>query len=108
MISKETILSLLQTNDRAVGRALLVLNERQTNDEQRSQVTRYLNGRGFRPCHARMGTAMAEFFGKRGYLTEKQVAYWRRTDRAGNMRLGIYWRQLAEAAEAKAAQKVAA
>jgi hypothetical protein len=50
-----------------------------------------------------MGTSMANFFGKYGRLSEKQVGYWRMRDRAGNMRIGIYWRQLLEAAEAKAA-----
>lgn len=103
MLSKEQIVALLETNDKAVARALVVVNANQTRDEQASEDTRYRNGEGFRPCHARMGTSMAKFYTARGYLTPKQIAYWRKQDRSGNMRIAIYWRQLAEAAVAKAA-----
>lgn len=106
-MNKESIVELLRTNDRAVARALVVLNDRQTQDEQQVQGTKYQNGRGFRPCHARMGAAMAQFFTRRGYLTEKQVAYWRKLDRAGNMRIGIYADQLLEEAKAKKAREAA-
>ncbi len=104
-VTKESIQKLLATNDKAVARALVLLNRRQTSDEQASEDTKYLNGRGFRPAHARMGTSMAKFFERTGYLTEKQVAYWRKTDRKGNARIGIYWRQLLEEAIAKQKSK---
>lgn len=107
MISKETIQRLLATDDRAIARALLVLTERQTSDEQASEHTRYLNGRGFRPCHAKMGTSMAKFFQRNGYLTPKQLGYWRAKDRSGNSRIEIYWKQLQEAAEQKKAAPAA-
>lgn len=100
-LTKENIVKLLETNDLAVGRALLVLKRNQTSDEQKSEATRHLNGMGFRPSHARMGTSMANFFEKYGRLSEKQVAYWRSRDVKGNMRIGIYWRQLIEAAKEK-------
>jgi len=103
-MDKAAILHLLETDKRAVARALLVLNERQTHDEQMSQNTRYLNGRGFRPCHARRGTSMAQFFRQRGYLTDSQIEYWRQRDRTGAMRIGIYWAQLLEEAELKKAR----
>ena len=105
MITKESIVSLLQTNDKAVARALVVLTARQTADEQVSEQTRYLNGRGYRPCHARMGASMSKFFERQGYLTPKQVAYWRMKDKSGAMRIGIYAGQLLEVAQEKAAQK---
>lgn len=101
MLSKEYIVKLLEKDDRAIARALIVLTARQTSDEQASETTRYLNGRGFRPCHARMGTSMAQFFKQRGYLTEKQVSYWRVRDKTGAMRIGIYAGQLLEEAVAK-------
>ena len=104
MLSKDYIVNLLATNNKAVGHALLVVNRNQTQDERNIEATRYHNGTGFRPCHAYMGTRMADFYAARGFLTPKQVAYWRKTDRAGNMRIAIYWRQLAEAAEVKAQQ----
>ena len=102
MIDKASISTLLSTNDKAVARALVLLNQRQTFDEQASETTRHANGRGFRPCHARMGTAMAQFYEKRGFLSPKQLAYWRRPDKKGNMRIAIYWSQLVEEAEKKA------
>jgi hypothetical protein len=101
MLDKEYLVHLLQTNDKAVARALLVLLNNQTADEQRTEDTRYLNGKGFRPCHARIGTSMAKFYISKGYLTPKQVANWRRTMADGNTRIGIYWKQLAVAAQAK-------
>lgn len=107
MLTKQNIVELLRTNDRAVARALVVLNERQTSNEQASEVTINRNGRGFRPCHARMGTSMAKFFLKRGSLSAKQVAYWRAKDRSGKMRVEIYAGQLLEAAAARAAAKAA-
>ena len=103
MLSKDYITNLLATNDKAIARALLVVNGNQTADEQVQETVKYQNGMGFRPCHAKMGTSMAQFFARRGYLSPKQIAYWRKTDKTGAMRIAIYWRQLAEAAEAKSA-----
>lgn len=97
------IVSLLRSNDRAVARALVVLTERQTADEQVSENTRHINGRGFRPCHARMGTSMAKFYQRNGYLSPKQISYWRQPQRDGKMRIEIYAGQLAEVAASKRA-----
>ncbi len=99
------IVEMLRTNDRAVCRALVVLYERQTEDEKTSEHTRHDNGRGFRPCHARMGTSMAKFYLSRGFLTQKQIAYWRKEGKEG-MRIAIYWRQLLDEAHKKAAEKL--
>ena len=107
MLTKEAIVKLLETDDRAIARALVVLTARQTNDEQASENTRYLNGRGYRPCHARMGTSMSKFFQQRGYLSPKQIGYWRVKDKTGSMRIGIYAGQLLEEAQNKAAKKAA-
>ncbi len=102
-LDKDNIVRLLATNDKAVLRALLVINANQTRDEQVQEHTKYRNGEGFRPCHARMGTNMADFAQRNGYLSPKQIAYWRVRDKTGNMRIAIYWRQLVEAAEKKMA-----
>lgn len=104
MTTKESIVHLLKTNDKAVARALVVLNQRQTADERAQQGTRHLNGRGFRPCHARMGTSMATFYTRNGYLSPKQIAYWRGCDKTGKMRIEIYAEQLLEEAVAKVAK----
>jgi hypothetical protein len=100
-LNQNTVVELLRNNDKAIGRALLVLKRNQTSDEQREENTKYRNNKGFRPCHARMGTSMANFFEKHGKLSEKQTSYWRVRDVNGNMRIAIYWKQLIEAAENK-------
>lgn len=97
------IVNLLKTNDKAIGRALVVLFNNQTADEQAVENVRHRNGEGFRPCHAKMGTSMAKFFLRNGYLSPKQLAYWRVEQKQG-MRISIYWRQLLAAAHQKAAQ----
>lgn len=103
MLTKSAIIDLLKNNDKAVARALVVLKDRQTFDEQIAKDSKYRNYRGFRPAHAKMGTSMAEFYEKHGYLSEKQITYWRREGKQG-MRIAIYWRQLIEAAKEKAAK----
>ena len=110
MLSKEQIVQLLATNDKAVCRALVLLNERQTSDEQAGETTRYDNGRGFRPCHAKMGSSMAKQIARKGRLelSPKQLEYWRKPMACGNMKIGIYWKQLQEEAAKKAAAKPAA
>lgn len=108
MVTKSEVINLLRTNDKAIARALMVLADRQTADEQVSESTKYHNNRGFRPCHARMGTSMAKFYKVRGYLSQKQVAYWRAPMKTGQMRIEIYAGQLVEAAQTKAAAVAAA
>lgn len=107
-MTKQDIIELLMSNDRAVGRALVALNERQTADEQATEHTRYDNGRGFRPCHARMGTSMAKFFLRFNRLSDKQVAYWRRPMKDGKPRITIYAGQLLEIAQQRQRERLAA
>lgn len=102
MLTKQDIVTMLENDKRAVARAIVVLTARQTADEQASKQTRHHNGRGFRPCHATMGTSMATFFLRTGYLTDAQIAYWRKRDKSGAMRIGIYAGQLLEEAHEKA------
>ncbi len=106
-VSKEHIIHLLRTNDTAVGRALLALNARQTEDEQRDETTKHHNLRGFRPAHAKKGTGMAKFFANAGFLTPKQLAWWRKETPTGKMRIEIYAGQLQKVAEEKASRKAA-
>src|SRR5664280_479778 len=100
-LTRQDIVALLDRNNTAVGRALVHIKNRQNVEEQILKSTRYLNGRGFRPCHARLGTDMAKFYERNKYLSPKQLAYWRGRDRAGNSRIGIYWKQLVEEAKKK-------
>jgi transcription initiation factor IIE alpha subunit len=50
-LTKENILNLLRTNDKAIGRALVVLYNNQTFDEKEHQDVKYHNNKGFRPLH---------------------------------------------------------
>ena len=104
-LTKENIIDLLAKNDRAVGRALVVLTERQTFDEREAKDTKYQNGVGFTPGDAKMGVSMGQQFAKRGFLTEKQVAYWRKPNSKGVMRIAKYWKQILDIAKQKQATK---
>lgn len=101
-MNKQDIVALLRVNDKAIARALVALNARQTADEQVTEHTTHHNGRGFRPCHARMGSSMAKFYQRNGYLSPKQISYWRNHQRDGKMRIEIYAGQLLDVAQAKA------
>jgi len=103
MLNKQDIIELLRTNDKAVARALVALTARQTADEQVQETVKYQNGEGYRPCHARMGTSMSAFYQKNGYLSPKQIAYWRHLDKNGKMRIALYANQLLAIAKAKSA-----
>jgi hypothetical protein len=103
MFTKEQILKLLETNDKAVARALVVLFEKQTASEQASDCTNTHNNEGFSHAHSFIGCRMAKFYMARGFLTPKQVAYWRKSTPKRGMRIGMYWRQLVKAAEQKKA-----
>ena len=106
MVTKQSIIDLLRVNDRAVARALVVLNNRQTADEQASETTRHTNGRGFNAAHAKRGTGMARFYLRTGFLTPKQLAWWRAPEaKGGAMRIAIYAGQLLEEAMLKGAAK---
>ena len=102
MVTKAEIVEMLKTNDRAVARALVVLNERQTQTEKSCEATINDNGVGFTPADARMGTSMAQFYTKFGRLSEKQLAYWRKPNVRGVPRICKYAGQLLEIAQQKA------
>jgi len=97
----DTIRELLRTNDRAVARALVALNTKQTETEQRMEATLGRNEEGFSGAHAKRGTSMARFYLERGFLTQKQIAWWRQTTPSGRMRIEIYAAQLLRIAKEK-------
>ena len=96
----ETVLSRKdKTGMHAIGRALVHLKNRQTEDEQRSEETKHANGRGFQPVHAEIGTSMANFYEKKGFLSPKQIAYWQKeTLKVKKPRICRYAGQLVEEA----------
>lgn len=87
----------------AVGRALVHLFNRQTEDEKVVADARYVNYRGFTGADARRGTITAKYYLKHRKLLDWQINYWLEPNRKGTPRLGKYWRQIAEEAAKKAA-----
>jgi hypothetical protein len=101
--NRESITALLARNDNAVERALLVLFDRQTADEQMTDATRQHNGRGFTAFDAEIFSSFAKQVRQGRTLSPKQLALARKPDKFGNPRIARYWSQLLEAAEAKQA-----
>lgn len=111
-LTREAVIQLVTRKDdvgmNAVGRALVHLLNRQTREEAQANTTRNLNDVGFTPADARFGCIHAKYFIKNRMLQDWQVAYWTKPNAKGIPRIAKYWRQLAEEAERKAQQKVAA
>jgi hypothetical protein len=108
MTTKQEIIHWVMTNNTALARALVLLNNRQTLDEQRSEETKHSNQRGFNAAHAKRGTSMANWFLRTGFLTPKQMAWWRAPARVGGKtcRIAMYAEQLLEEAKIKEANKL--
>ena len=78
-----------------IGRALLVLLENQTADEQRDAETKYHNKKGFTSGDGKGGVLTAKYFRRHGKLLDWQLEKWERPGR-----IAKYHRQLNERAEA--------
>ena len=63
----------IKSSDKMVERSLVKLLEKQTEDEKRSEATRYLNGQGFNSRDARFGTALAKVVEGGRRLSPKQI-----------------------------------
>ena len=92
----------------AIGRALVHLFRRQTEDEQQTNHTKHHNQRGFTSGDARRGSITAKYYLKHRKLEEWQVEYWLERNRKGRTRLGKYYGQIAEEAKKKAVARAAA
>ena len=88
----------------AIGRALVHLFRRQTEDEQQSNDTRHTNRRGFTAGDARKGSITAKYYIKHRKLLDWQIEQWLKRDGRGVQRIGKYYRQIAEEAARKAQQ----
>lgn len=100
-LTKESIQELLETNDKAVGRALSALLTRQTASEQAMEDTIEHNGVGFTGVDGEFFTSLAKQFNRKGFLSPKQITAARKKDKRGVSKVGKYWRQLIEIAEEK-------
>lgn len=86
----------------AIGRALVHLKNRQTEEERITLSTRVHNNRGFMPQHAEIGVNMAHFYEENGFISTKQMKYWQSgTEKNPKPRIIRYWKQLVEEAEKK-------
>ena len=107
IVTKQALTAML-SNERATevtGRAPVVLFKNQTQTEQASNDTNEHNMIGFTSADARQGSIAAKYFLKHKTLLPWMVDQWTRPNRKGTMRLAKYWRQLDQAAKAKAAQR---
>jgi hypothetical protein len=103
--NRESIENLIQTNNKAVEKAIIHIFNRQTSDEQSSEDTKYHNNKGFTPADAEIFSSFAKFYYRTGFLTPKQIAYARRPGKNGISKIGKYWRQLLEEIERKSNSK---
>lgn len=99
--TEQSITKLLMTNDLAVTRAILALYRFQTTEEQSAKDSKERNGVGFTKADSEIGTSMAKFALEAGFLTEKQIAYWRRFTGGNKCRICKYARQLLKIANSK-------
>jgi hypothetical protein len=106
-VTRDSLSELISRGDvvsmHAVGRALVHLLNRQTTEEQRDNVTKNHNDRGFCPADARQGSIHAKYYMRHQQLQPWQVAHWLKTNAKGVPRLAKYWAQINEEAQKKAA-----
>lgn len=95
-MDKETIALKVSTDARWATRALLVLYDRQTRDEQEAQYTKHQNGIGFSAFDAQILSSFAQQIQQGRSLTDRQLT-------VAFRRLPRYARQLAEVVAERAA-----
>ena len=104
MVTKSDVIVALNREDEFtqhyIGRALVVLFNRQLQDEKQDSTTKHLNFRGFAPCDARQGSIGAKYYLKHRSLLPWQIEQWKKIH-GKSPRLAKYWRQLDEAAQEK-------
>lgn len=92
--TKEQIITMIETNDKAVNRAVLAIYKNQTADEQNSEATLHHNNIGFSSADARLMTYYANYIQKQGGLSGPHLEKARK-------RIKKYWKQLLEIANSK-------
>lgn len=103
IVTRESLQAMLDQADAVkrqhiIGRALVVLFERQTQDEKAVNDTKVLNNIGFQACDAKSGSLTAKTYLKRKALEAWQVEKWTRRQASGYARICKYAGQLNEAA----------
>jgi len=110
IVTRESVMQALSNPNPAyviayVGRALVVLLDRQTREESATNTTREHNMRGFTGADARSGCIGAKYYIKHKTLQEWQIEQWTRPNKNEVPRLAKYWRQLDDEAHLKRAKQ---
>ena len=105
VVTKESLNTMLQHENpnyikHVIGRALVAIFKRQTENEKISNSTTVHNNIGFAGCDARSGSLTAKYFLKHNNLLDWQVDLWVK-DWRGYPRICKYWKQLNEISESK-------
>jgi hypothetical protein len=100
IVTKDSIKKLLEERDPAhvVGRALVVIFQRQTKNEQADNQTSERNDVGFTGFDGKGGSLTAKSYLKRGTLQDWQIKKWTKIGKDGYPRICRYHKQLNEAA----------
>jgi hypothetical protein len=77
-----------------IGRALVALFQKQTEEEKSQNTTKVHNGVGFTPADGFSGTVSAKYFLKHGKLEQWQREMWMKPNKSGVPRLVKYAGQL--------------
>ena len=106
IVTRKSLQHMLDTADEQrvihiVGRALVVLFNNQTRDEQSMNTTNKDNGIGFTGADAKAGSITAKSYLKNKTLLDWQVAKWLKVSNSGYSRLTKYHKQLNAAAMEK-------
>ena len=111
LVTRDSIQQMLNSNDKTfvmhvVGRALVGIFKRQTEDEKVSNSTNKHNNIGFAGCDARSGSLTAKSYLKRGMLEDWQVERWTKiSTKTQFARLCKYHTQLNQIAQEKQEQR---
>lgn len=87
--------------EQMVGRALVHLFNRQTEDEKFTDDVKHNNAVGFTPADAKSGSITAKTFLKRKVLLDWQLEIWVKPNTKGIPRIAKYHAQLNQEAKAK-------
>lgn len=103
IVTKDSLKELLVRDaGRVIARALVVIFERQTEDEKADNQTEVENGIGFTGFDAKSGTLTAKYFLKHKRLEQWQIDRWMKPAKDGYPRICRYAKQLNEIAIQKA------
>lgn len=95
VVTKEWLKVKIEENPgRTVGRALVAIFRRQTDDEKSTNGTQWKNGMGFSANDARMGSIGAKYYLKSGTLPEWVLKHWTKPGAEGLPKIVKYAKQL--------------